>query len=461
MPFLLWATTYYVSPKGSNANPGTKEKPWATPGYATKRMAGGDTLVILEGEYTLSRYWDDMLTPPSGSPGKWTVIKGEGKVVLRGKGNLLAAVDLGGKKYIRIENLEITNYNGEPFREGITAWGPCSHIELKNLHIHHIDEMCIDLRDPSHLKILNSKIHHCGFGAIGGPAPAQGGWRDVLIQECYLAYSGHYYQGGPGPSPYDRPDGFGIEPSEGPVEIVDCLVEHNRGDGIDSKAKKTYIHRTIVANNSCDGVKVWGGGSRVENVLIYGRGDGDPTPTPWASLVIDQVREAGARFEIVNVTVYDRDVAGNYPVYVGYDQAVSINVLFRNLIIFGGSDPVYIGPKVNFSMDHCDIYIPGSAVQIIVGGRRFGPGELSRLGQGNMSRDPLFVLPTWGRKGDFHLKKQSPCIDSGTSRGAPSDDLDGGSRPWGRGVDMGAYEYGASSGKGKLPPFFQKRRKIH
>ncbi len=422
-------------------------------------MNPGDTLIILEGEYILEKYWDDMLTPPSGSPGKWTTIRGEGKVVLKGRGNLLAAIDLGGKSHIKIENLEITNYNGQPFREGITAWEPTSHVEIRNLHIHHLDEMGIDLRDPSHWKIIDTKIHHCGFGAIGGPTPAQGGWRDVLIQGCYLAYSGHYYQGGPGPSPYDRPDGFGIEPSQGPVEIVDCLVEHNRGDGIDSKARRTYIHRTIVANNSCDGVKVWGGGSRVENVLIYGRGDGDPAPTPWASLVIDQVEEEGAEFKIINVSIYDRDVPGTSPVYVGYDQAVGIKVLFRNMIIYGGDRPVYIGPKVQFSMNHSDIYIPGSGVQIIVGRRGFRAGEIGRLGQGNISKDPKFISPAWGKEGDFHLKKQSPCIDSGTAKDAPKEDLEGNSRPYGKGYDMGAYEYGSGKENKKIPPFFRKRKK--
>lgn len=71
--------------------------------------------------------------------------------------------------------------------------------------------------------------------------------------------------------PYDRPDGFGIEPSDGPVEIVRTVAEHNYGDGLDSKAANTSIRQCTVSNNSCDGIKLWGGGSVVENTLIYGR----------------------------------------------------------------------------------------------------------------------------------------------------------------------------------------------
>jgi hypothetical protein len=43
--------------------------------------------------------------------------------------------------------------------------------------------------------------------------------------------------------------------------------------------------------------------------------------------------------------------------------------------------------------------------------------------------------------GDYHLTADSPCIDTGTSEGAPSDDIDGDTRPQGQGYDMGADEF--------------------
>lgn len=43
---------------------------------------------------------------------------------------------------------------------------------------------------------------------------------------------------------------------------------------------------------------------------------------------------------------------------------------------------------------------------------------------------------------DFHLRPGSPAIDAGTSDGAPTTDLDGHGRPCGKGVDIGAYEFG-------------------
>ncbi|HPO16228.1 MAG TPA: choice-of-anchor Q domain-containing protein, partial [Candidatus Hydrogenedentes bacterium] len=57
-------------------------------------------------------------------------------------------------------------------------------------------------------------------------------------------------------------------------------------------------------------------------------------------------------------------------------------------------------------------------------------------GTGNINTDPLFV----GAPEDLHLQDGSPCIDTGTSEGAPATDIEGVARPQGGGFDMGAYE---------------------
>jgi len=65
-------------------------------------------------------------------------------------------------------------------------------------------------------------------------------------------------------------------------------------------------------------------------------------------------------------------------------------------------------------------------------------------GTGDISVDPLFVDPD---NADFTLQSKtlgrandSPCIDVGTSTGAPAADIEGTARPQGSEVDMGAYE---------------------
>lgn len=443
------ASTYYVSTTGNDSNPGTTEAPWRTPGYGSKQLKPGDTMVIMGGRYILSTFWDDMITPPKGGTAAAPiVIKGEDgrRPVLAGRDNLFSTADISGCSYLTLENLEITSDGGREFRGGIAGSGsPIDHVTLKDLYIHHIDEGAMDFADPSDLTVQSCVMSYCGFGGMGGPAGSSGGWRNVMVDGCTLSYAGHYYQGGPGPSPYDRPDGFGIEPSNGPIEIRNTLVEHNRGDGLDSKAANTYIHECIVANNSCDGVKLWDHDSRLVNTLIYGMGDGQGGGSPWAGIVMDS-QTSGARFEIENVTLEDNPTRHAYPMYVQYGVNVPIEVTIRNTVVSNGSSVPYFGEAVELTCDHNDFYKPGDAgVQLEANGRTYSAAELEggALGAGNISRDPTFVDPAWGTTGNYHLKAGSPAIDAGSPTGAPAIDLDGAVRPFGQGFDVGCYEYGA------------------
>ncbi len=450
--------TFYVAPWGDNANPGTRDRPWATPGYGSRQLGPGDTLIILGGRYILSEYDADIITPPSGTADAWITIQGEEghRPILAGRDNLLTAVNLSGVQYVRIRNLEITHDNtaaGEAawFRDGLEILGtPAAHIVLEDLYIHHVDEFGMNIQDVEDLQILNCRVEYAGFGALGGPAGEHGGWRDVVIRGCTLSWSGHYYRGGDGSDrPYDRPDGFGIEPSDGPVLIEDTLVEHNYGDGLDSKAAHTTIRGTIVANNTCDGVKLWGGGSRVENTLIYGRGDGDATVTPWAAIVIDQVAQAGARFEIVNVTVDDY-VGQNYLMYVQYEgQPVYLTV--RNTIFSGRGprSPIFVGGASTLVADHNLFYLPQNAILLSHGDASYTCNTIASLGEGNRCGDPRFVHPAWGARGDYHLRAGSPAIDAGTAEGAPWVDLD--HRPRDTRPDIGAYEFWQPTARRYLP----------
>ncbi len=275
---------------------------------------------------------------------------------------------------------------------------------------------------------------------MGGPSGDVGGWRNVVVRGCTLSWSGHYYRGGDGSErPYDRPDGLGIEPSLGSVLVEDTLAEHNFGDGLDSKAANTTIRRCIVANNSYDGVKLWGQGSCVENTLVYGRGDGDATPTPWAAIVIDQVDIPGASFEIVNVTV-DDFLGRNYLIYVQYDgQPVDLTI--RNSIFSGRGPncPIYIGGESTLNADHNLFYLPQSEAVLVHGDTAYTAGDIGDLGPGNIYGDPRFVRPAWGEEGDYHLQGGSPAIDAGSPYGAPDTDLE--NYPRDAHPDIGAYEY--------------------
>ena len=441
--------TYYVAVDGDDGDPGTYAEPWATPGHGSKQLQAGDTLIIRDGTYVLSQFYDDMITPlNSGTADAWITIKGEdgSTPVIAGRDNLFSAIDLDGVSYVRIENLEVTSDGGAWFRDGVNG-DNLSHIELKQLNIHHIDEFGINLGDIDNLLVDECTITYCGFGSIGGPAGDSGGWQNILISDCDLSYNGHYYQGGDGSDrPYDRPDGFGIEESTGPIEIVDCTAEHNRGDGLDSKAANTYMHNCIVSNNSCDGIKLWGDNSRVHNCLIYGTGDGVPGTSPWAALVIG-TETANADFEIINVTIHDTTETQNYPMYVQYDSTAPITLVMKNSIVAGGYGAVFIGDSVTFTAEYNIFHRPGDDPQVEANGREYTAQQIEtgELGIGNLSQNPLFVAPAWGGEGDYHLQDGSPAVDAGTSgAGIPDADLEYKQRPEGSAYDMGAYECAVS-----------------
>jgi hypothetical protein len=68
-------------------------------------------------------------------------------------------------------------------------------------------------------------------------------------------------------------------------------------------------------------------------------------------------------------------------------------------------------------------------------------------GTGNINADPMFLDPNGpdnipgNQDDDFHLKPNSPCIDTGRASGAPDTDIEGKPRPLGNGYDMGTYEF--------------------
>ncbi len=439
----LKGKVYYVSPSGSDKNNGSKSSPWKTPGFASKQIHAGDKLIIEKGTYVVKEFDYDILKPRRGDSENWIVIKGEDGAVLKGANNILAVIDLSSSSHIKLENIEITNDQKSLVRDGIEIFGGLvESVILKNLHIHHIDEFGINVRDVNHFVLEYSKIEYCGFGAFGGPRGEYGGIRNLKILFSYLSYSGHYYQGGDGSSrPYDRPDGFGIEPSAGPVEIYDSVFEHNYGDGIDSKASDTYVHNCIIANNSCDGVKLWRGKSKIENTLIYGTGDGIGGDSPWAGIVIDSDRE-GDSFEIINTTLHDNVQRRAYPMYVQYDNGAKIKVKIINSIFSGGFGHLWFRDSVSLTMKYNLIYIPSRNDQIYANGRLYSADDINSgvLGEGNIYADPQFIKPAWGKRGDYHLKASSKAIDSGTKGEAPSDDLEHTKRPQGENPDMGAYE---------------------
>jgi len=69
-----------------------------------------------------------------------------------------------------------------------------------------------------------------------------------------------------------------------------------------------------------------------------------------------------------------------------------------------------------------------------------------QLATGNTPQNTIFTNPSLVNykidgSGNYHLSSSSPAINTGTTLGAPSYDIDSTSRPQGNGIDIGPYEY--------------------
>jgi predicted outer membrane repeat protein len=161
----------------------------------------------------------------------------------------------------------------------------------------------------------------------------------------------------------------------------------------------------------------------------------------------------------------------------GGQRAVAIYRIFVNFVnctfigngaVHENGNSVYFSEGASGTFKNCILYDSGGATQSEPLKVYYGGGICPKFnlnlptvtyslckthwsglgGTGNISNQvPMFVdEPAY----DLRLLAGSPCIDTGTSAGAPDDDLDGNSRPidgdksgsqeW----DMGAYEFGAA-----------------
>jgi hypothetical protein len=187
-----------------------------------------------------------------------------------------------------------------------------------------------------------------------------------------------------------------------------CTIRGNNTPGIvNISTGYAALRNTRIVDNESTGVVIGIGGSTTQavemvNVLLA------DNETQGATIA-----NGTGSTRLVNVTLAG-NVNGDAPViWAGSTMAVTNTILWGNTT---SAEDVIAGPGT-LSVSYSDI-------------------EGGWEGTGNIDADPRFVDAA---NGDYRLGVGSPCVDKGTSAGAPPADIEG--TPRDAAPDMGAYEW--------------------
>jgi hypothetical protein len=139
--------TFYVSPTGSDANPGTFAAPWRTIQKAASTVGAGSTVNIRAGVY---REKVDVQVSGSAAggyitfrsnPGETAILDGTGQGSFSADGFPVGLFQIKDHNYIVVSGLEIRNFigrNSSTFPAGLYVGDTADHIRIVNNRIHHI-----------------------------------------------------------------------------------------------------------------------------------------------------------------------------------------------------------------------------------------------------------------------------------------------------------------------------------
>ena len=217
-------------------------------------------------------------------------------------------------------------------------------------------------------------------------------------------------------------NGSGIDINAGSPLVQENAITRNLG-GISVRASQPTITGNLINENSGYGIQINTGGAFTifNNVVVRNGSDG-------IGYLISSESTNGAK--IINNTIVGNlgsGISGNRDPYLKLTNNILVQngncgLEFSDSYDWGAPSCNYNNLWNNLKQDYCG---------------------LATAGNNDASADPMFVDPF---AGDYHLWPLSPCVDNGTTEGAPATDFEGDRRAMdgnGDGVahpDIGADE---------------------
>jgi parallel beta-helix repeat protein len=401
-------SAFYVAPMGSDSSPGTSAAPWATLQHAVDSIQPGDSIEVESGTYQGCRIGNSGIAAApctlEAAAGASVVINAPGPANKHGSDIEVENFD-GTVSYWNIKGLEVT---GAPTNAGIDI-RVTTYITVQNCYCHENNNWGIFLAFSDHPTITGN---HCSYSK--------------LQHGIYDSNSGDY----------------AIVTNNECDHNADCGIEFN-GDA--SQGGKGYMVGNLIAGNIIhDNGAVGGAGlnfdglvsSTVENNLLYNNHAGgialykqDAAVGSHDDVIVNNtiVTPAGSRWAVNINSGSTNDVL--------YNNIIAQQDAVHGCIVIDSSSLSGFKSDYNLFSGHVTFSKTGGRKSVSLAQWRSGGQDLHSQ---TATLDALFVNYT---ANDYHLSSTSPAIDAGTSTDAPSTDLDGLSRPWGNGFDIGCYEY--------------------
>ncbi len=448
-------TEIFVSPGGSDSNPGTRPKPYRSIHFAVEKLKAGITLTLLEGTYKPESI---IILKSSGNEKAWITFRGEkGKEVIldgmdinvpsaKGYPNNNGLIQIENAAFIRVENIYVRNSHRSGINiqdshhvdiincttenslsPGIAAWQHCEYIRVLGNTVINASDMkmswtkyrgseapheAISMAGPHHFEVAWNHVYNCQKEGIDVKETASFG----IVHHNYihdLKRQGLYIDGW-----------FGqledIEMYDNVVHGCEAGIAVSSEEG--PNTRNLRIHHNLVYNNRASGIffSRWGADNPREDVEIYnntfyrnGWGPG------FAGDLNYWLPAGGCYFYSTNlhdVIIRNNIFARNFPFEIGHTRLLDKKRMQNQNIEI---DYNLIDDVNTFEYPiYLETWLKDSVYSIV--------------GENAILKAPQFVNPD---EGDFRLKPDSPAVNAGNPAEKYNDK--NGSRN-----DIGAFPYG-------------------
>lgn len=422
---------YYVSPTGSDTNPGTITKPWKTIQKAANTMVAGDSTTVLAGNYN-----ERVKVTNSGTAGMPIAYWAQGTVTMNGftvRAN-----------YISLKGFDISNtgtFSGDGW--GPDQWGiylEGKNCMIENNYVHYATRGGIVLRATitneamtSNCVVRNNRLYRnsqVGIEVYGTSHLIEGNeiWGTIQYHPLWsnpptwVDADGMRFFGGGHTFRRNYIHDISYRDPENVNPHIDCFQTWSDTDHLAG-------HDIVFEENFCKNLEVKDAQAFGKGFMLWGA----------SNLIIRNNiiqsfcginAQSSQNLTIVNNTfASDLSFPPDYgPVGVNLKQTPnsvvknSIFYDFRSYSINVDDSISQQGADIGYNMMYrSDARSPSGS---------YYPTDLWRV-------NPMFVNLT---SGDFHLQPSSPAVDAGISLAIVTNDFDGTLRPQGARYDIGAYE---------------------